>query len=91
MKTNVNVRIMDSDYQLLCDIQEKECLIQSADFLNEQLKAFRRTNPNVEMEKLLVMGALRTTFDLKSQIDTLADQARIANQSIQETLPRLQD
>lgn len=79
MKTNVTVRIMDSDYQLLCDVEEKELLIRGADVLNQNLKSFRRNNPSVDIERLLVMGALRTTCELVSELDTLSDQATVAN------------
>ncbi len=79
MKTNVTVRILDSDYQLLCDVEEKELLIRSAETLSQHLKSFRRLNPAMDFEKLLVMGSLRTTCELVSELDTLSDQAKVAN------------
>ncbi|PIE41633.1 MAG: hypothetical protein CSA47_02615 [Gammaproteobacteria bacterium] len=91
MKTNVTVRIMDSDYQLLCDVEEKELLIRSADVLSQHLKSFRRDNPSIDVEKLLVMGALRSTCELVSELDTLSDQAKIANNEMQKTLAMLAD
>ncbi len=89
MKTNLTVRIMDSDYQLLCDVEEKELLVKSADILSQNLKAFRRDNPAIDVERLLVMGALRTTCELVSEIDTLSDQAKIANGEMEKVLAEL--
>ncbi len=91
MKTNVTVRIMDSDYQLLCDVEEKELLIRSADVLSRNLKSFRRDNPSIDVEKLLVMGALRTTCELVSELDTLSDQAKVANDEMKKALAMLAD
>lgn len=79
MKTNITVRILDSDYQLLCDVEEKALLMRSAEVLSQNLKTFRRDNPAIDVERLLVMGALRTTCELVSELDTLSDQAKIAN------------
>lgn len=89
MKTNVSVRIMDSDYQLLCETEEQALLIKSANLLNKQLKDFRQQNPSIDMEKVLVMGALRATCELVSELDTLSDQAKITNGEIQKTLEKL--
>lgn len=91
MKTNITVRIMDSDYQLLCDVEEKELLMRSADVLSQNLKTFRRDNPSIDVEKLLIMGALRTTCELVSEVDTLSDQAKVANGEMKKTLALLTD
>lgn len=89
MKTNVNVRIMDSDFPLMCDIEEKEVLLKSAEMLNHHLKAFRRKNPSVEAEKVFIMGALRATCELMTEIATLSDQAKVANAEMAKTLADL--
>lgn len=86
MKTNLTVRIMDRDYQLLCDVEEKALLLRSAEVLNQNLKTFRRDNPAIDIERLLVMGALRTTCELVSEIDTLSDQAKIANGEMEKAV-----
>ncbi len=91
MKTNVTVRIMDSDYQLLCEVEEKEVLIRSAEVLSQNLKAFRRENPAIEIEKLLVMGALRTTCELVGELDQLSLQAKVANEEMERTLKSLEE
>ncbi len=91
MKTNVTVRIMDSDYQLLCEVEEKELLMKSAEILSQNLKAFRRSNPAVDVEKLFVMGALRTTCELVSELEDAADLAKIANSDMSKALAIIAD
>ncbi len=91
MKTNVTVRIMDSDYQLLCEVEEKDLLLRSAEILSQNLKSFRRANPAVDVEKLFVMGALRTTCELVSELDSASSLAKIANSDINKTLSIIDD
>lgn len=86
MKTNVTVRIMDSDFPLMCEADEKDVLIKSAELLNQQLKAFRRKNPSLDMEKVLMMGALRSTVELYGEIERLSDQAKIVNGEVMKTV-----
>lgn len=90
MKTNVTVRIMESDFQLLCDVDEKELLIKGAEQLNQHLKAFRRSNPGIDAEKGVVMGALRATCELINAVETLSDQAVVANAEVQKALTGLE-
>ncbi len=91
MKTNVNVRILESDFHLVCDLHEKPQLVKSAEILNTHLKEFRRSNPSIENEQLILMGALRATCELVNQLDTLSDQAKIANEEMHKALALLGD
>ncbi len=89
MKTNVSVRILENDFNLVCDISEKPVLIKSAELLNTHLKAFRRSNPAIDLEQLVLMGALRATCELVSEMETLSDQAKVANGEMQKALDLL--
>ncbi len=86
MKTNVTIRILENSFDLVCDISEKPILLKSAELLNTHLKAFRRSNPAIDSEKLVLMGALRATCELVSEVDTLSDQAKVANGEMQKAL-----
>lgn len=85
-KTNVTVRIMDSDFPLVCDVEEKALLLKSAELLNRHLKAFRRANPNIDSEQVVIMGALRATCDLINELETLSQQATVANAEMHTAL-----
>lgn len=89
MKTNVTVRIMESDFQLLCDVDEKDLLIKGAEQLNQHLKTFRRSNPGIDSEKGMIMGALRATCELINAVETLSDQASVTNAEVQKALANL--
>lgn len=89
MKTNVLVRIMGSDFQLACDVSEREVLIRSADILNQHLKDFRRKNSSLDTEKLLLTGALGITCELLKENDRLSHQASLANTELKKALDNL--
>ncbi len=89
MKTNISIRILENDFHLVCDVNEKEVLLKSAEILNSHLKAFRRANPSIDSEQLLLMGALRATCELVNDADELSDQAKTANSKVQKALSEL--
>ena len=86
MKTNISIRILENDFHLVCDINEKKLLKKSAEFLNDHLKTFRRNNPSIDSDQLLLMGALRATFEAMKERDALSDQAKVANGEMQKAL-----
>lgn len=91
MKTNVSIRILENDFDLMCDVKEKPVLLQSAELLNNHLKSFRRSHPAIDNEQLLLMGALRATCELVEKLNTLSDQAKVANNEMQSALDLLGD
>lgn len=91
MKTNVTIRILENDFPLVCDINEKPLLLKSAEVLNNHLKTFRRSNPALETDQLILMGALRATCELVSEIETLSDKAKVANGEMEKALNLLAD
>ncbi len=91
MKTNVNIKILENDFHLVCDINEKALLTKSAEILNGHLKAFRRSNPSIDREQLLLMGALRATCEIVSEVETLSDQAKVANEEMRKALTLLDE
>ncbi len=89
MKTNVTIRILENDFDLICEVNEKPILIKGAELLNNHLKSFRRSNPTIDIEQLVLMGALRATCELVSEVETLSDQAKVANTEMKKALDRL--
>ncbi len=86
MKTNVKVRILESDFDLVCDASKKEILVKSAEFLNNHLKTYRRNNPAIDSEQLALIGALRATCELFGELQTSSEQAKEANEQMQNAL-----
>ncbi|MBS9777886.1 MAG: cell division protein ZapA [Gammaproteobacteria bacterium] len=91
MKTNVSIRILENEFPLVCDISEKPILIKSAEILNNHLREFRRNNPAIDSEQLILMGALRATCEIVNQLETLSDQAKIANTEMQKAIDLLKE
>ncbi len=91
MKTNISIRILENDFHLVCDVNEKDVLAKGAELLNSHLKAFRRANPSIDSEQLLLMGALRATCELLAEADTLSEQAKTVNSEIKKVLSQLDD
>lgn len=89
MKQTVNVRIMENDFQLACEADEKTNIEESARYLNEQLRAFRRDNPQVPYEKLLLMGALRVTCELFAQNQEMRDDINSTNATLERLLQQI--
>ena len=62
--TSVQVKIMDKEYQVNCPPSDKEALIKSARYLDENMsKIIGRGNIH-GVEKIAVMAALNITHDM---------------------------
>lgn len=86
MKTQVTIQILESEHTLACEESEKALLEQSAEVLNNHLRAFRYSNTSIDYDKMLMLGALQNTFELMREIKAYGQQAEEANARIQETL-----
>lgn len=80
-KIKVNLQVLESEYQLMCEAHERNALIEAADNLNMQLAEMRRNNPRVPIDRLVMMGAIQMAFDLQQERETLTKEVRIVNES----------
>lgn len=60
----VTVKILDKDYQVACPSEERQALIESAQLLDERMKAIRGTGAVVGLERIAVMAALNLSHEL---------------------------
>ena len=60
----VSVQILENTYSLGCEPHERNMLIEAADQLNAALADMRRENPKVPTDRLIVLCALKMTYDL---------------------------
>ncbi|HEX5313346.1 MAG TPA: cell division protein ZapA [Gammaproteobacteria bacterium] len=56
--TQVNVRILDRDYQVACPPEERQSLIDAADLLSRRMEEVRDSGRVIGMERIAVMVAL---------------------------------
>ncbi len=89
MKTNISVRIMENDFQLVCNEKEKIVLERSAAYLNEQILEFKKTNSGIDNEKTVLMGALRTVCNLVTEMDNNQLVNTEANSKLNNILDKL--
>ncbi|WP_031433920.1 cell division protein ZapA [Methylomarinum vadi] len=74
----VTVTILGKEYKIVCDEDEKETLIQSAQDLDKQMRAIRDSGKVTSPDRIAVMAALNLSHELR--------QARSINHSPSQTL-----
>ena len=62
--TSVQVKIMDKEYQVNCPPSDKEALIKSARYLDENMSKIKGRGNIHGVEKIAVMAALNITHDM---------------------------
>ena len=74
MSTNytVTVNILEKDYQVACPAEQEQELIQSANYLDRQMRNIRETGKVIGVERIAVMAALNISHELL-QSSTAAD------------------
>lgn len=83
--TTVRVSILDKDYQVACPAPEREALIESARYLDQQMRAIRQGGKVVGMERIAVMAALNITHELIRH----GERSDQGSQDIEERMRRL--
>ena len=72
----VSVQILENTYSLGCEPHERNMLIEAADQLNAALSDMRR----VPTDRLIVLCALKMTYDLLLERQTIAREVSMVNQ-----------
>ena len=62
--TSVQVKIMDKEYQVNCPPSDKDALIKSARYLDENMSKIKGRGNIHGVEKIAVMAALNITHDM---------------------------
>ena len=81
----VKVNILDKDYQVSCPASERDALVESARYLDQQMRAIRQGGKVVGVERIAVMAALNITHELIRQ----GQQSNLGSQDLQERIRRL--
>jgi cell division protein ZapA len=71
---SLKIRILDKEYQVNCQPEEREALEYSAQLLNEKMEEIRRGSHIIGLERIAVMAALNLAHDLiRSEESAKAD------------------
>ena len=62
--TQVSVRILDKEYQVACESEERTDLLDSAEILNSKMLEIRDSGRVVGLDRIAVMAALNMANDL---------------------------
>lgn len=65
--TPVTVRILDKDYMVACEPEEKEGLLTSAHHVDERMREIRKTGRVIGTDRIAVMAALNLAYELLQQ------------------------
>lgn len=60
----VFVKILDKEYQVACPREERQALTESAQLLDERMKAIRGSGAVIGLERIAVMAALNLSHEL---------------------------
>ncbi|ROQ18029.1 MULTISPECIES: cell division protein ZapA [Marinimicrobium] len=60
----VFVKILDKDYQVACPREERAALQESAELLDERMRAIKRSGSVIGLERIAVMAALNLSHEL---------------------------
>jgi cell division protein ZapA len=63
----VRVHILDKDYQVACPADERDALVESARYLDQQMRTIRQSGKVIGLERIAVMAALNITHELIRQ------------------------
>ncbi len=64
MSEAVTVKILDRDYQIACQAEEREGLIRAASYLDGKLRELRESNRGGGLERVAVLAGLNIAHEL---------------------------
>ena len=60
----VSVRILEKEYQFSCAVEERAALLDSAEYLNTEMRKIRDSGKVIGLDRIAVMAALNMANDL---------------------------
>lgn len=87
MFAEVNIKILEKEYQVMCPAEDKADLLTSAELLNAKMREIRDSGKVVGLDRIAVMAALNMANDLiqsKDVTETLEGSAKERVQAMRE-------
>jgi cell division protein ZapA len=85
--TQVNIKILEKEYQIACPAGERAALLDSAEILNRKMREIRDTGKVIGLDRIAVMAALNMAHDLlhsRSKGEMLEGDARVRVKAMRE-------
>jgi len=85
--TQVNIKILEKEYQISCPASERAALLDSAEMLNRKMREIRDTGKVIGLDRIAVMAALNMANELlrsRSRGEMLEGDAKLRLQAMRE-------
>jgi cell division protein ZapA len=93
----VSVRILEKEYQFTCAVDERAALLDSAEYLNSEMKKIRDSGKVIGLDRIAVMAALNMANELlrlrardENPAADAVGRVRMLRERIESTLERSQ-
>lgn len=93
--SRVSVRILEKEYQFACAPDERAALLDSAEFLNAEMRKIRDTGKVIGLDRIAVMAALNMANELlklrarETSLDTdVVQRLRLLREQVESALER---
>ena len=83
----VNIKILEKEYQIACPASERAALLDSAELLNRKMREIRDTGKVIGLDRIAVMAALNMANELlrsRSRGDFVEGDAKLRLQAMRE-------
>lgn len=87
LPTQVNIKILEKEYQISCPASERAALLDSAELLNRKMREIRDTGKVIGLDRIAVMAALNMANELlrsRSRGEHLEGDAKLRLQAMRE-------
>ena len=85
--TQVNIKILEKEYQISCPASERGALLDSAEMLNAKMREIRDTGKIIGLDRIAVMVALNMANELlrsRSRGELLEGDAKLRLRAMRE-------
>ncbi len=87
--TQVNIKILEKEYQISCPISERAALLSSAELLNSRMREIRDSGKVIGLDRIAVMAALNMANELlrsRNVGESLEGNAKLRLQAMRERI-----
>jgi cell division protein ZapA len=87
--TQVNIKILEKEYQISCPISERAALLNSAELLNSKMREIRDSGKVIGLDRIAVMAALNMANELlrsRNVGESLEGNAKLRLQAMRERI-----
>ena len=87
--TQVNIKILEKEYQIACPASERVALLNSAELLNSRMREIRDSGKVIGLDRIAVMAALNMANELlrsRNIGESLEGNAKLRLQAMRERI-----